>query len=93
MTKVFFGVGSGLARYFAVDATLFRIAIVALCLANGIGLVLYVVLAIVSEGLNQYQPTLVQLANGGVLVIGGSRDGYRKGGLHDISIYYPFVRE
>ena len=45
--KMIFGVCGGLAEYFYVDVTLVRLAFVLLALANGIGLLLYLVLALI----------------------------------------------
>lgn len=42
-----FGVCGGLAEYFGIDPTLVRLAFVVLTLFNGIGLVLYIILAII----------------------------------------------
>jgi len=42
-----FGVCGGLGEYFGIDPTLVRLAFVLLTLANGIGLVIYIILAII----------------------------------------------
>jgi phage shock protein PspC (stress-responsive transcriptional regulator) len=41
------GVCGGLGEYFEIDPTLIRLAFVALTLFDGIGLVIYIVLAII----------------------------------------------
>jgi phage shock protein C len=46
--KMLFGVCGGLAEYFNVDPVLMRVAFVVLALANGIGLLVYIILAIVT---------------------------------------------
>jgi phage shock protein C len=45
--KVLFGVCGGLGRQFGVDPVLLRIAFVVLTLANGVGILLYIIAAIV----------------------------------------------
>lgn len=45
--RVLFGVCGGLGDYFAVDPVLVRVAFVVLTLANGLGLLVYLILAIV----------------------------------------------
>jgi len=42
-----FGVCGGLAEYFGIDPTLVRLAFVVLALFNGIGLVIYIILAVI----------------------------------------------
>jgi len=42
-----FGVCGGLGEYFGIDPTLVRLAFVLLALFNGIGLVLYIILAVI----------------------------------------------
>lgn len=41
------GVCSGLAKYFSIDATLVRLALVAFCLLGGSGILAYIICAIV----------------------------------------------
>ena len=45
--KVLFGVAGGLAEYFNVEPVLVRLAFVLLAFANGAGLLIYIVLAII----------------------------------------------
>lgn len=45
--KIIAGVCGGLAEYFSVDATLIRIVFVALALANGFGIILYLIMALI----------------------------------------------
>jgi phage shock protein C len=45
--KIIAGVCGGLAEYFAVDSTLIRILFVALTLANGFGVLLYIIMALI----------------------------------------------
>jgi phage shock protein C len=46
--KMIFGVCGGLAKYFNVDPVFVRLITVLLCLANGIGLLGYIILAIIT---------------------------------------------
>src|SRR5690606_23641274 len=48
--KVLFGVCGGLANYFQIDPVLIRVGFVALTLAGGSGLLIYLVLAIIMPG-------------------------------------------
>lgn len=48
--KMLFGVCGGLAEYLRIDSTLVRVGFVLLALANAVGLVVYIVLAIVMPG-------------------------------------------
>lgn len=41
------GVCAGLAKYFSIDATLVRLALVAFCLLGGSGILAYIICAIV----------------------------------------------
>lgn len=43
------GVCGGLGEYFDIDATLVRVVFVALALASGVGILLYIILAIVTR--------------------------------------------
>jgi phage shock protein C len=45
--KIIAGVCGGLGEYFSVDSTLIRILFVALALANGFGVLLYIIMALV----------------------------------------------
>ena len=45
--KMLFGVCGGLAEYFSVDPTIVRVGMVVAALLNGVGIVLYLALAIV----------------------------------------------
>lgn len=45
--RMLFGVCGGIGEYFGIDPTLVRLAFVLLTLANGIGLVIYLILAII----------------------------------------------
>jgi phage shock protein C len=45
--KIIAGVCGGLAEYFSVDSTLIRILFVALTLANGFGILLYIIMALI----------------------------------------------
>jgi len=45
--RMLFGVCSGLGKYFGIDPTFVRLLFVLLALANGIGIVLYIILAII----------------------------------------------
>ena len=45
--RMLFGVCGGIGEYFGIDPTLVRLAFVLLTLANGIGLVIYIILAII----------------------------------------------
>jgi phage shock protein PspC (stress-responsive transcriptional regulator) len=45
--RMIFGVCGGLGEYFGIDPTLVRLAFVLLTLANGVGLVIYIILAII----------------------------------------------
>ena len=45
--RIIFGVAGGLARYFNIDPVLMRLAFVVLCLITGIGVLIYLVLAVV----------------------------------------------
>ena len=45
--RMIWGVCSGLAKYFDIDPTIIRIIAVLLLLANGIGIIAYIILAIV----------------------------------------------
>ncbi len=45
--KMFFGVCSGMAKYFNMDANIVRLIFVLLCAPGGIGLILYIVAAII----------------------------------------------
>lgn len=44
--KILFGVCGGLAKYFDLDASLFRVLFVLLALANGLGIIIYLAMAI-----------------------------------------------
>jgi phage shock protein PspC (stress-responsive transcriptional regulator) len=44
--KILFGVCGGLAKYFDLDASLFRVLFVLLTLANGLGIIVYLAMAI-----------------------------------------------
>ncbi len=44
--KIIFGVCGGLAKYFDLDSSLFRVLFVLLTLANGLGIILYLALAL-----------------------------------------------
>jgi len=44
--KILFGVCGGLAKYFDLDASLFRVLFVLLSLANGLGIIVYLAMAI-----------------------------------------------
>ena len=46
--KMIFGVCGGLAKYFNIDPVFVRLITVLLCLANGIGLLGYIILAIIT---------------------------------------------
>ena len=46
--RMLFGVCGGLATYFDLDPTLVRLVIVLLTLATGIGLIVYIVMAIIT---------------------------------------------
>ena len=41
------GVCAGLAKYFSIDATIVRLALVAFCLLGGCGILAYIIAAIV----------------------------------------------
>jgi phage shock protein C len=45
--KVLFGVCGGLAKYFNIDPVIVRLAFVILGLLNGIGVIVYIVMALV----------------------------------------------
>ena len=45
--RLIFGVAGGLAKYFTVDPVIVRIAFVIFALANGVGLLIYLVLAVI----------------------------------------------
>ncbi|WP_255333644.1 PspC domain-containing protein [Methanosarcina sp. KYL-1] len=45
--KILFGVCGGLGEYFGIDPTLVRLAFVLLALLNGIGIVIYIILAVI----------------------------------------------
>ena len=49
------GVAGGLGQYFNIDPVLIRLAFVAMTLASGIGLVIYVILAIVVPNRPEYE--------------------------------------
>lgn len=51
--KMLFGVCAGLAEYFEVDATIIRIIVVLLSFGAGIGIVIYLVLAIIMPEKNK----------------------------------------
>ena len=44
--KILFGVCGGLAKYFDLDASLFRVLFVLLALANGLGIIVYLAMTI-----------------------------------------------
>ncbi len=44
--RILFGVCSGLGNHFLIDPALVRLAFILLCLANGIGLVLYIIFSL-----------------------------------------------
>lgn len=44
--RILFGVCGGLAKYFDLDASLFRVLFVLLALANGLGIIVYLAMAI-----------------------------------------------
>ena len=46
--RIIWGVCGGLGEYFDIDATLVRVVFVALALASGVGILLYIILAIVT---------------------------------------------
>lgn len=46
--KIFFGICGGLGEYFDVDPTIMRLAFVLLALASGIGIVAYIIFALVT---------------------------------------------
>ena len=45
--KLIFGVCGGLGEYFGIDPTLIRLAFVLLAFLNGIGIVIYIILAVI----------------------------------------------
>ena len=45
--RMLFGVCSGIGKYFGIDPTLVRLLFVLLALVNGIGIVIYIILAII----------------------------------------------
>ena len=61
--KVIDGVCGGLAEYFGIDSLLVRLAFVALMFINGIGVILYIILAIImptAEKLDQSPKETIQ---------------------------------
>ena len=57
--KVLFGVAGGLAEHFDIDPLLVRLGFVALCFADGIGLLLYAVLAFIMHPRSTVGPNLI----------------------------------
>jgi len=51
--KVIDGVCGGIAEYFGVDSVLVRLVFIALVFLNGLGLILYIILAIIMPGAGQ----------------------------------------
>ena len=73
--RVIAGVCGGIGRYLGVDPVLLRIAFIVLALANGLGVIAYVVawVAIPEEGPGQPAATMAQpRRETGRLVLGGS---------------------
>jgi phage shock protein C len=53
--RIVAGVGGGMGQYFGVDPVLFRLSFVALTLVTGVGLLLYIAMAIVVPNWPEYQ--------------------------------------
>lgn len=67
--KVLFGVAGGLAEHFDVDPLLVRLGFVALCFVDGIGLLLYVVLAIIMHPRSNLGPNLIGIMAIGIILV------------------------